>query len=134
MRLIPSISKILTLNTWQTDQVFYSRYLMRMPYIIELITEQNADIVLLQEVGPHFLKALQKSPDIMAKYRFSVCDNELFEKNNCKVIKGGIRRNIWFMMAMPFRILSYILSRKKLQGNIFWDLLGFAEFVWVRKN
>jgi hypothetical protein len=59
---------------------------------------------------------------------------ELFEKNNCKVIKGATRRNIWFMMAMPFRIISHILSGKKLQANIFWDLLGFAEFVWVRKN
>ena len=58
----------------------------------------------------------------------------LFEKNNCKVIKGGIRRNIWFMMAMPFRIISHMFRGKKLQGNIFWDLLGFAEYVWVRKN
>jgi hypothetical protein len=58
----------------------------------------------------------------------------LFENNNCTVLKGATRRNVWFMLAMPFRILSHLLKGEKIQGNIFWDLLGFAEFVWVRKN
>jgi len=57
----------------------------------------------------------------------------LLNNNGCKVLKGGIRRNIWFMIAMPFRILKSWLSGKKLHGNIFWDLLGFAEFVWAKK-
>jgi hypothetical protein len=58
----------------------------------------------------------------------------LLEQNNCQVLKGGIRRNIWFILAMPFRIIGFWMSGKKMQGNIFWDLLGFAEYVWVRKN
>ena len=58
----------------------------------------------------------------------------LLEQNNCKILKGGIKRNIWFIMAMPFRIIWFWARGKKLQGNIFWDLLGFAEYVWVRKN
>jgi trans-aconitate methyltransferase len=58
----------------------------------------------------------------------------LLEKNGCTVIKGGIRRNVWFMLAMPFRIIASWISGKKLQGNIFWDLFGFAEYVWVKKN
>lgn len=57
----------------------------------------------------------------------------LLQANRCKVLKGGIRRNIWFMMAMPFKILKCWVTGKKLQGNIFWDVLGFAEFVWVQK-
>lgn len=57
----------------------------------------------------------------------------LLQANGCKVLKGGIRRNIWFMMAMPFKILKCWVTGKKLQGNIFWDVLGFAEFVWVQK-
>ena len=57
----------------------------------------------------------------------------LLEANGCKVLKGGMRRNGWFIMAMPFRIIKTFVSGKKLQGNIFWDLLGFAEFVWARK-
>lgn len=59
---------------------------------------------------------------------------QLLKENDCSVLNGGIRRNGWFIAAMPFRILKSWLSGKKLHGNIFWDLLGFAEFVWARKR
>lgn len=58
----------------------------------------------------------------------------LFEENGCTVLKKGTRRNIWFIAAMPLRILGLVLRGKKLQGNIFWDVMGFAEFLWVKKN
>ena len=58
---------------------------------------------------------------------------KLFADNNCTVLKAGTRRNGWFIAAMPFRIIKTWISGKKLQGNIFWDVLGFAEFVWARK-
>jgi trans-aconitate methyltransferase len=59
---------------------------------------------------------------------------ELFINNNCTVLKSGMRRNGWFIAAMPFRIISNLVQGKKIQGNIFWDLLGFAEYTWVKKN
>jgi hypothetical protein len=34
---------------------------------------------------------------------------------------------------MPFRILGYIVKGRKIPGNVFWDVLGFAEFIWVKK-
>jgi len=58
----------------------------------------------------------------------------LLTANGCTVLKAGIRRNGWFMLAMPFRMIKAGLTGKKMHGNIFWDLLGFAEFVWARKN
>jgi SAM-dependent methyltransferase len=58
---------------------------------------------------------------------------ELFNNNGCKVIKGGTRRNLYFILASPFRILGHWIRGKKLTGNIFWDILGFAEYVYVRK-
>jgi hypothetical protein len=58
----------------------------------------------------------------------------LLETNGCSVLKSGLRRNMWFMIAMPFRMIKTWAGGKKLQGNIFWDVLGFAEFVWARKN
>lgn len=58
----------------------------------------------------------------------------LFENNQCNILKSGIRRNPWFMMAMPFRIVGSLVKGKKLQANIFWDVLGFAEYLWVRKK
>jgi SAM-dependent methyltransferase len=58
----------------------------------------------------------------------------LFERNGCKVLKGGIRRNLYFMLVSPFRILGHWIRGKKLIGNIFWDILGFAEFIYVQKQ
>jgi len=58
----------------------------------------------------------------------------LFDSQNCKVLKMGTRRNPWYMMAMPFRIISFVLRGKKLNGNIFWDILGFAEYLWIKKK
>ena len=60
--------------------------------------------------------------------------SELFELNNCKVLKSGTRRNLWFMAAMLFRIIASVVKGKKLNGNIFWDVLGFAEYVYVQKK
>lgn len=59
---------------------------------------------------------------------------QLFTAHNCVVKRGGIRRNPWFIMAMPLRIISSWLRGKRLQGNIFWDILGFAEYIWIQKQ
>lgn len=58
----------------------------------------------------------------------------LLNKNGCVVLKSGLRRNPWFILAMPVRIIKSWVTGKKLQGNIFWDVLGFAEFVWAKKK
>ncbi len=60
--------------------------------------------------------------------------SKVFVKNNCTILKSGIRRNWFYIVGMPVKILGSFIQRKKLQGNIFWDLLGFAEFLYVRKN
>lgn len=58
---------------------------------------------------------------------------QVLTRNQCIVVESGIRRNIYFMLAMPFRILYYLLLGQKVPGNVFWDLLGFAEFLYVKK-
>jgi hypothetical protein len=35
---------------------------------------------------------------------------------------------------MPFRFISSFLKGEELNGNIFWDILGFAEYLWVKKK
>lgn len=59
---------------------------------------------------------------------------DLFDKLGCSVLKGGTRRNLFFILAAPFRILSHWVRGKKLIGNIFWDTLGFAEYVYIIKR
>lgn len=58
----------------------------------------------------------------------------LFLKNNCTVIRSGLRRGLFNATVTPGRIIFRWLRGKAVTGNIFWDLLGFAEYLWVRKN
>lgn len=58
----------------------------------------------------------------------------LFEKENCTVLSSGFRRSWFYVMATPFRIPLRWIRGKAVTGNIFWDLLGFAEYLVVRKN
>ena len=59
---------------------------------------------------------------------------ELLEAKGITVIAAGTRRNAAYLIAMPFRIVYHFFSGKKLIGNIFWDLLGFAEFALGKKQ
>ena len=58
----------------------------------------------------------------------------IFEAGNCKVLKSGTRRNWFYIMAMPARIILSLVKKGYIQGNVFWDLLGFAEYLWVIKK
>lgn len=59
--------------------------------------------------------------------------NDLLSTSGLHVLRSGTRRNWFYISAMPLRILEHVLKREKLKGNIFWDLLGFAEFVLAKK-
>lgn len=58
----------------------------------------------------------------------------VFEANGCTVLKSGTRRNWYYIFAMPIRIVLSLVKKGHLEGNIFWDLLGFAEYLWVKKK
>jgi SAM-dependent methyltransferase len=58
----------------------------------------------------------------------------LFIANHCTVLGSGFRRGLFYALATPGRILFRWMRGKALTGNIFWDLLGFAEFLWVKKK
>jgi trans-aconitate methyltransferase len=54
-------------------------------------------------------------------------------KNNCRPIKGGVRRNWYTILLMPVQVPRMYFKRGYLVGADFWDLLGFAEYVFARK-
>ena len=60
--------------------------------------------------------------------------SSLLERNNFSVIKSGTRRNWYYIFLMPLRIIQSLITYKKIVGSVFWDILGFAEFVYARKN
>lgn len=59
--------------------------------------------------------------------------SNLLGKAGLKTLAAGTRRNWYYILGMPLRIIGHLTKGKKLQGNIFWDLLGFAEFVYGKK-
>lgn len=59
---------------------------------------------------------------------------QLFEQNGFTVLSSGMRRSWYYIGLMPFRLVYFLLKGGQLPGNIFWDLLGFAEYIYVRKN
>lgn len=50
------------------------------------------------------------------------------------VLKSGTRRNWYYIIFMPARIVQSLFKYKRLNANVFWDILGFAEFVFAKKN
>jgi len=59
---------------------------------------------------------------------------KVFEVNGCKVLRSGIRRNWYYIITMPVRMMISLIKKGHLEGNLFWDLLGFAEYLWVKKH
>lgn len=126
---------------------------IRMTHVIEHLS--NGDEVIinllpkLKEKGFLYLEYPgQKSTKLPSMYGtlnfyddpthvriYSIAElNKIFEQYNCIVLKSGIRRNIWNILAMPVRMIVSLFTIGKLQGNIFWDLLGFAEYMYVQKK
>ena len=58
----------------------------------------------------------------------------LFAANHCRVLNSGLRRGLFYAAVIPPRIVFRWLRGKAITGNIFWDLLGFAEFLWIKKH
>lgn len=58
----------------------------------------------------------------------------IFENGGCKVLKSGTRRNSWNILATPARAIFSLVKNKRLEGNIFWDITGFAEYLFVQKK
>lgn len=57
----------------------------------------------------------------------------VFRAGNCEVLKSGTRRNWYYICSMPARMVLSLVKRGYIQGNVFWDIMGFAEYLWVKK-
>ncbi|RYD53189.1 MAG: class I SAM-dependent methyltransferase [Sphingobacteriales bacterium] len=57
-----------------------------------------------------------------------------FKKSDMTVLASGTRRSLPLLFLTPVRMVQALLKRGFIQGNVFWDLLGFAEYVFARTN
>lgn len=84
---------------------------------------------------PSMKGTLNYHDDVTHVRIYSVKELEkLFGQNNCIIIDKGTRRSWFYVCATPARILLRWLRGRAVTGNIFWDLLGFAEFIAIKKK
>lgn len=65
---------------------------------------------------------------------YSIQEIQALLNPSCVIINSGTRRNMAFLFAMPFKIVNNLLRGKLPTGDMFWDLLGFAEYVYAQKK
>lgn len=57
----------------------------------------------------------------------------LMEKIGFKVISSGVRKSTFHIVMMPYNLLKAKLQGNKYTGAMYWDLLGFAEYVFAQR-
>ncbi|MBL7776722.1 MAG: methyltransferase domain-containing protein [Chitinophagales bacterium] len=57
----------------------------------------------------------------------------LFLRNRMKVISGGTRKHIPTILLMPLKVVYNLIIYRKVMASLFWDFLGFAEYVIIQK-
>jgi len=58
----------------------------------------------------------------------------LLTNNGCQVLKSGTRRYWPYMLLMPMILVYKAIQKGQVQGGTFWDILGFAEYVYAKKK
>ena len=63
--------------------------------------------------------------------------NELTTKmkeNGFSIVSCGTRRNLFNILILPLKIVHNKLKYKYVMGSVYWDLYGFAEYIWAKRN
>ncbi len=58
----------------------------------------------------------------------------LLTNNNCNVIKANTRRYWPYIALLPATIVSETIKYGFIPGGVFWDITGFAEYVFAQKK
>jgi SAM-dependent methyltransferase len=59
---------------------------------------------------------------------------KVFEAGHCRILAAGTRRNWFYIVFLPARALLSLIKKGHVEGNVFWDIMGFAEYLWVKKE
>jgi hypothetical protein len=57
----------------------------------------------------------------------------LLLSNGFRIVRGGRRRDWIRVLLLPLLFIRSALQRDGVQASIFWDLLGFADYIYARK-
>jgi len=51
-----------------------------------------------------------------------------------EILKSGTRRYWPYILLLPFTLITETIKYGFVPGGVFWDILGFAEFVFAKKK
>jgi 2-polyprenyl-3-methyl-5-hydroxy-6-metoxy-1,4-benzoquinol methylase len=60
--------------------------------------------------------------------------SEILDRNGFLIKSAGTRRHWPYMLLMPFTIIHQTIKHGFLPGGVFWDITGFAEYVYAVKK
>lgn len=66
---------------------------------------------------------------LLSRHEIVTCLSEA----GCETLRVGVCRNIWRCVAFPLILFKNRWVRGYFEGSDFWELLGFADFIWARK-
>lgn len=58
----------------------------------------------------------------------------ILEKAGFSVLRQGTRRYWPYIVLLPLTLVTEFLKYRFIPGGVFWDIAGFAEFVFARKK
>lgn len=58
----------------------------------------------------------------------------LLMNSDCEPLKSGTRRDFQNILLIPIKLIHNKIKYGYVMGSVFWDLLGFAEFVLAKKK
>ena len=50
------------------------------------------------------------------------------------ILRSGTRRHWPIILLFPFALVHQTVKYGYVPGGVFWDIMGFAEFVFARKD
>jgi SAM-dependent methyltransferase len=57
----------------------------------------------------------------------------ILRTNNFIVLGSGVKRDFLRIIFIPFMIIKSLIKNHYIRGSVFWDLLGFAEYILAIK-
>ncbi len=58
----------------------------------------------------------------------------LINESDCRTLQYGARRSWKRIMLLPLYLINSIYCFHKIDGGVFWDVLGFADYIVSVKN
>lgn len=66
---------------------------------------------------------------------YSVAEvTKILETNGCEVLRGTTRRYWPYIALLPLTVVSETIKYGFIPGGVFWDIAGFAEYVFAIKK